>query len=444
VREQFDGYLDTLARTEWLPPRELAAYQQEQLVRLVCHARDSLPFYRDRLSCLFTSDDRIDLTHWNEVPFLTRDDVIRDGEAMRVADLSPDYGEVAEAKTSGSTGVPLKVATNGQVFFAGNALLTRTARWFGLDTTRPLATIRRFIDEPAPASAEGNSDKGWSHTSPDAPRYEFDMLAPIARQIEWLAWRNAPYLFTQPSGALAIAHAVTPEQGRALGIECVLLFGETVPEDAPMFITERLGARVAAIYSCREIGFIAGSCPSGTHYHVAAENALVEIVDDDGRDVAPGERGHVVVTGLYNYVMPFIRYRLGDIAIAGAAPCPCGRSLPVIRRIEGRTRNAFVFRDGSRIWPRGAMVRAMHPFVPFRRFQLIQHTHEEIEFRYVPDGSGRRPDPVGLNAYARQVLHPSVEMRAVEVDALMAGPSGKLDEFVSEVSLAPPPGPTSK
>jgi hypothetical protein len=74
--------------------------------------------------------------------------------------------------------------------------------------------------------------------------------------------------------------------------------------------------------------------------HVAAENALVEIVDEQGRDVAPGGRGRVIVTGLNNYAMPFIRYQLGDIALAGTAPCGCGRALPVITRVEGRTRNA--------------------------------------------------------------------------------------------------------
>jgi len=121
--------------------------------------------------------------------------------------------------------------------------------------------------------------------------------------------------------------------------------------------------------SCQEIGHIASECEAAPHYHVAAENALVEIVDDRGRDVGPGERGRVIVTGLYNYVMPFIRYELGGVAVAGAGDCRCRRTLPVIARVEGRSRNAFVFRDGSRMWPRTSIVRAMQPFVPFTRFQ---------------------------------------------------------------------------
>jgi phenylacetate-CoA ligase len=106
--------------------------------------------------------------------------------------------------------------------------------------------------------------------------------------------------------------------------------------------------------------------------------------------------------------MPFIRYEVGDIAVAGTGSCACGRTLPIIKRIEGRTRNVFVFRDGTRFWPRNSTVRPMHAFVPFRRYQWVQLDQENIEFRYTADGSGRPPDVAALNAYARQSIHPSL------------------------------------
>jgi phenylacetate-CoA ligase len=160
---------------------------------------------------------------------------------------------------------------------------------------------------------------------------------------------------------------------------------------------------------------------------------LVEIVDDEGRDVAYGESGRVVVTGLSNYAMPFIRYQLGDVAAAGPRSCPCGRTLPLIARIEGRTRNAFVFRDGSRVWPRAAMVQPMRAFIPFSRFQLVQLDYERIELRYVADGSPREPDLAALNAYARATIHPSVKVIPTEVEALPLGAHGKFEEFISHL-----------
>ena len=129
-------------------------------------------------------------------------------------------------------------------------------------------------------------------------------------------------------------------------------------------------------------------------------------------------------------------YELGDIAVAGARDCTCGRTLPVIARIEGRTRNMFVFRDGTRVWPRWGMVVPMHAFVPFRQYQLVQLDYETIEFRYLPDGSGRKPDLAGLNAYARQVFHPSAIITLRALSCFTPGSSGKFEEFLSQVPAA--------
>jgi phenylacetate-CoA ligase len=435
--ETFDQFLTTFSRTERLPPRELSLYHQQLLARLVRHAYDRVPFYRDRLRHLITSDGEVDLRQWNSVPFLSREDVIAHGRDMRVAGLPAEYGEIVELRTSGSTGgVPLQIAVNGLVAFVSNALLTRTARRFDIDTSHPLAMIIYFGNEPVPPYPEGGLKKGWSQADSAAPCYQLHLTTPIDQQLEWLARTKPSYLLTAPSNALGIGYSVTPEQGRALGIEVVIMVGETVPDGARETIAERLGARAVAIYGCQEIGHIASECEVAPRYHVAVENALVEIVNDEGRDVAPGGRGRIILTGLYNYAMPFIRYEIGDVAVAGTQACACGRTLPVIERIVGRTRNAFVFRDGTRLWPRSFTVRPMHAFVPFRRYQLVQLDHETIEFRYESDGSGREPDLQALNAYARQVIHPSVSVRLVAVERLPAGPSGKLEEFISNVSTA--------
>lgn len=435
MRDLVERYSRDLANTERMSLRDLKHYQERSLVWLVQHARNQLPFYRSRLDALFTANGEVDLSRWNEVPILRRDEVSAYGREMRVSRLPAIYGAIREWRTSGTGGEPLEIASNELVLLTSNLLFTRMVRWFGLDNSRPLATIRRFINNPVPSGPEGRVSIGWSLANPGAALYEMDIMEPVEQQLEWLLRHKAPYLMTQPSGALAIAHAVTPESGRALGIEFVILVGETIPDGARDFIAERLGARVAGIYACQEIGAIACECEVVPHYHIAAENALVEILDERERDVAPSEHGRVVVTGFFNYAMPFIRYDLGDIAQAGAAACPCGRAMPVITRIVGRTRNAFVFRDGARVWLRDAMVQPMHAFVPFRRYQLVQLDHERIEFRYIPDGSGRDPDLVGLNAYAQTVLHPSIQMSIREMEAFPRGPSGKVDEFISQIPV---------
>ncbi|MCC6946506.1 MAG: phenylacetate--CoA ligase family protein [Bradyrhizobiaceae bacterium] len=433
MREQFSRYLRHLEETESRPQESIAREQGSRLESMLRHGHANAPFYRDRLQRLFDANGTLDAERWHEIPVTEREDVAAHGAAMRVAALSAEYGPVAEFTTSGTTGIPLTIAVNGMVSMTSNANLARLMRWFGFDRSRPLASIGTYPGDASARYPSGKIGKGWI-AGERAPQHALDVSASIAEQLEWLARVRAPYLLTYPSNAMALAEALSPEQGRALGIELVIGHAETVPDGARELIAERLGARFASYYSSREIGTIAIECPAGLHYHVTTDNAVVEIVDEHGRAAPVGGRGRVLVTSLNNYAMPFIRYAIGDVAVAGAQPS-CGCPLPMIARIEGRTRNAFTFGDGTRIWPRGWLAHEMRAFVPFRQYQMVQLDHERIEFRYVPDGSGRNADLEGLAAYVREKMHPSVQIILTPMDVLPRGPSGKFEDFISLVSV---------
>src|SRR5262244_3296802 len=103
------------------------------------------------------------------------------------------------------------------------------------------------------------------------------------------------------------------------------------------------------------------------------------------------EIGRVVVTPLYNYAMPLIRNEVGDMAETGTASPACGRGLPTLRRIVGRYRNMFRYRDGSASWPATAKLK-LADFIALRQFQVVQTDLDTIEIRYVPEQeSGDRP-----------------------------------------------------
>jgi phenylacetate-CoA ligase len=429
----FAEYLRVLKDSEWLRSEELARFQSHRLERLIQHARAQTVFYRDRLGVLFDSKGDLDLSRWSEVPILERAEVATHFADMRVADLSREFGATIEVQTSGTLGTPLNVVVNQMVPLSTNAALARLVRWFGLDASKSLATIKTFPGDHSAKYPAGKTAKGWLSGQP-AEHFLLDVATPIDLQLEWLSRVRTSYLITYPSNAYALAEALSLEKGRGLGIEAVFGFAETVPDGARELVGERFGARLIPYYSTREVGVIAVQCPETPHYHLAAENVVVELLDDEGNDVPVGERGRVVITGLQNYAMPFIRYAIGDVAIASDRICPCGRSLPVIQRIEGRVRNAFTFRDGKRIWPRGWLAREMQAFVPFRQYQLVQKDFETIEFRYVPDGTGREPDLSGLNAFAKRMMHPSVEIALISMPVLPRGPSGKFEDFISLVA----------
>ncbi len=127
--------------------------------------------------------------------------------------------------------------------------------------------------------------------------------------------------------------------------KAVISTGETLNKWRREIIEEAFG-RVYNFYGAREAPSIAGECSDGS-LHVFSFNNLVEILDDSGRKAPSRVLGNVVVTPLHNYAMPLIRYEIGDMARAVEGRCPCGSILPRMGRIEGRTTEFVVRRDGS-------------------------------------------------------------------------------------------------
>ncbi|MFZ5692261.1 MAG: phenylacetate--CoA ligase family protein [Pseudomonadota bacterium] len=429
----FARYLVSLSQIEQLPHSKLDLFQRGLIERIVRHARDNTAFYGDRLQPVFNGKDTFDFSRWSEIPILERQHAAKVTTLMRATEVPANCGSVHEITTSGSTGTALRFSTNSLVSTAGNGAVTRLAEWHGVDTSRPLAMIRMFSGE-ANLPPDGFHTKGWSQASPNADAFGIDMRIPVDFQIDWLERKKAPYLMTSASHAMAIGYAAGHERTQSLGIQAIFLAAETVQPSARDAIQKMFGARIATIYSCQEIGVIAIGCPVSRLYHIVIDNALVEILRPDGTPVEPGETGRIVVTGLHNYATPFIRYAVGDVATAAAGPCGCGRSLPLIAQIEGRTRAEFVFNDGKRMWPRGAHVEEMRRFVSFSEFQLVQLTPNDIEFRFRQEPG--KLDIGGLQRYAQEAFHPAVRIHAVAVSDFPRGPGGKHDHFISLVQDA--------
>jgi Coenzyme F390 synthetase len=140
-------------------------------------------------------------------------------------------------------------------------------------------------------------------------------------------------------------------------------------------------------YGNREMsGQLAQNCPDGHSLHINTELCILEVVDNRGKAVAPGQRGKIILTDLTNYAMPFIRYDSGDMAIAGGA-CSCGRGFPLVSSIEGRSAECLVTPEGHEISPAALghylFILCGH-IDTFSRFQAEQHKLEGVMFRFVP------------------------------------------------------------
>jgi phenylacetate-CoA ligase len=313
---------------------------------------------------------------------------------------------------------------------AANCQLDRVFELFDFDLFGALAWITIDAEELFPYP-HGRKLDTWNRTAANADLHVLDIRTHPADQLEWLLRVRPDYLFSYANNLKAVADLIRHAQAAALGLKSIISTGEILAADTRNSIERAFGCRVIDIYGAREIGQIAFECPSADRYHLCSELVFTEIVDRDGMPVRPGELGRVVVTPLYNYAMPFIRYDLGDYAIASLSPCTCGRGLPCVDQIVGRIRNLFVMPDGSKKWP--AITAGMARLLPYRQFQMVQLDPFTLQFRYVPASAGEATDPSGLISYLREMFHRDLKVQVVAVDEMERTPGGKFEMFMSRV-----------
>lgn len=410
-----------LERSQWFPHARLRELQAGQLQLLLRHAYETVPYYRERWAHVppSASLDNLDV--------LTRRDLQENFERLKSVAMPFEHGQLGESRTSGSTGAPVRVLKSALQGLFWRALTLRDHRWHRRDLSATLAVIRRGAGRGSSPSW-GPATDGLVETGP-CLRLDVDM--DTQSQLDWLQ-RHAPaYLLTFPSLAVDLAKHALARGVTVPGLAEVRTLGESVDPSLNALCREAWNASLVDMYSTEEVGYIALQCPEHPHFHVQAENVLVEVLDEQGRACLPGETGRVIVTDLHNFAMPLIRYDIGDYAEVGE-PCSCGRGLPVLKRILGRVRNMLVAPDGRRYWPAFGL-RALMDIVPLRQYQVVQKAIDAVEIRLVPMRPLSTQEENRLTERISEHLPAGMQLRLAYCEHVPRSASGKFEEFVSEV-----------
>lgn len=194
---------------------------------------------------------------------------------------------------------------------------------------------------------------------------------------------------------------------------------------------------ISSVWDCKihdsygmEVGWIAGQCEHGK-YHLSPLTSIVEILDESGRPVVPGELGEIVATDLTNPLMPLIRYRTGDAGAWSASTCPCGWNTPTLESIEGRVDDVVVLPNGRKI---GRLDHVFKQASHIRECQIIQETPGQFVFLVVPDEgySSVFEKKILKEAYAR--LGSDVTIVVKHVNAIERTSGGKFRSVISRVN----------
>lgn len=434
AHERFKGHDSVAVRRrleqqERWPQQHLESWRVARLRDFLMDIGAGVPYYQGLFARLgFDPAEVRSLDDLERLPLMDKAAIRLAGDRLKAMDAR----QLTPFSTGGSTGDPL-------IFHVGQGRKShdvgakwRATRWWGVDIgDRELVVWGSPIELKAQDRLRQWRDRILR--SELLPAFEMSP-ANLDRFVATLRARRPAMLFGYPSAlALVAGHART--KGIAmddLGIRVAFVTSEPLYAGQRAVISEVFGCPVANGYGGRDAGFLAHECPQGG-MHVQAEDIIVEIVDGAGRRLPPGEAGEIVVTHMATRDFPFLRYRNGDIGVLSGEPCPCGRTLPLLKEIQGRTTDFLLATDGRIV--SGHMTEYTVRQLPgVERYQVVQHSRDRIEVRLVA-----RP-PFGAGEEARLVREFKARLGAdMTIDTRRVGdiPVASNGKFSSLVNLLP-------
>jgi phenylacetate-CoA ligase len=369
-----------LLRSQYWPPKRLESYREQHLERTLAAAR-RIPFYAERLS---GNPRPADLAH---LPILRRADVEALNQSMRsLYAAGTRFVHSSSSATSGSAADFVFDRSHQNGRHAARARFLRAHGWNPFERTAWLVG-QVLLETPYDPF---DHDLGFISRVFAGVRF-IPNWQDFREQVARLTEMRPRYLYLYPSILDGILRVLEQTRQNLPSLRKVFTGAEVLDDSIRERVRRQLGVQIADNYGSTE-AFIAWQCPRGS-YHLNAEHVMIEIVDETGREVAAGESGRVLVTTLENYLMPLLRYEIGDYAIASVARCGCGRTLPVFGRVLGRAMNLFRKPDGSYA-PSWMMINHLRKF-DMKQFQIVQKLVDSFVIRYVAAG------PLSLDAQAQ-------------------------------------------
>ncbi len=424
-------YWRELERSQWLQPEQLATQQFATLQQLLQHAAQHCPYYRQRWqeAGLRVSDLQCptDFCRW---PVLDKTQVREHRLAMR---SERPVGPLIAKATGGSTGVPVHFDLDLRSHERRNAAMLRGYGWAG-----GTPGTKQFYLWGGPVEQQSRR-KAWKdrlynvihrrHLVNSFTLNE-DSVPRIVREFN----RYRPDVVVAYTGPLyQFARSLAERNLRPYPPRALIVGAEQLHGFQRQLIEEVFLAPVFETYGSREFMLIGAECSEHRGLHLTAEQLLVEILDDDGQPMVPGQIGNVVVTDLYNYGMPFVRYATGDQAVAGFETCRCGRGLPLMRQVTGRRLDTLRTPDGRRV-PGEFFPHLMKDFASVRQFQVVQPALDRLELRVVLAAGWTEAEQQKLLELVARTVGPCVTVHWQSVPAIELTAAGKHRVVVSDVA----------
>lgn len=420
---------EALAREQW-SAEQWMGWREERLAFVLHRAATSVPYYRDAWAARRRRGDRASAEQLENWPILEKE-ALRAAPRAFVAD-GCNPSRMFHDHTSGTTGKSLDVWLSRQTVRRWYALHEARARhWYGVGRDTRWAILGGQL--VAPAGQDAPPFWVWNAALRQLYMSSYH-IAPrhVPAYVDAMRQYGVRYVLAYPSALYAIAREVVEGKIPAPPLSVAIANAEPLLPHQRGAIERAFGCPARETYGMSEAVTAASECEQG-RLHLWPEVGEVEVLAG-GAPAPAGQVGELVVTGLLNADMPLIRYRVGDrgaLAPAGER-CPCGRTLPILSSVEGRSDDALYSTDGREV---GRMDPVFKSALPVREAQIVQERRDRIRVRFVPAADYTDAAGDSIVERVRDRLG-DVQVVLERCDAIPRTANGKFRAVICEI----PPG----
>jgi phenylacetate-CoA ligase len=420
--KRFRALVPELAAREQWDEERWRAHQLGELRVLLARAITHVPYYRETYGRLgIRAEDVRSLDDLARLPVLAKDEVRRTPERFLADDVNP--ARLIEEHTSGSTGSPTRLWWSVETSQTNYAFVeARIRNWAGVRWGDRWAMLGGHVVVPV----QRRRPPYWIWSFPYRQLYmSIYHISPATAPAyaEALSRQRVRYVYGYASALYALASCLGPGALSHLGLAAVFSNGEPLYPHYRTAIEAAFGARVYDTFSSTELVFLASECAE-RRMHISPDFGLLETLENDA----------LVATGLLNHDMPLIRYQTGDrVVLAGGEQCACGRRMPLVKELLGRSNDLIITPDGRRVYLNMTAVGKWAQHI--REFQVAQDRRDHVTLRVV-SGDGYTPDD-GRHIQERlqERLGVEVHVELQEVAEIQRSAAGKFRAVISTVTL---------
>jgi len=418
-----------LEQSQWLSTEQLTELQQQRLQQFMQQIASQVPYYRRLFAEKGWAPDHIkSVQDLSLLPFLTKSVIRAEFDQLKADNAAP----LQRFNTGGSSGQPLTFLLGKSRVSHDVAAKWRATRWWNVDIgDKEIVAWGSPIELNKQDRVKLWRDKLFRSTLIPA----FDLTeARLLQFIDQIKHQQPRMLFGYPSVFHVIAQTAKQHQidMTNCGIAVIFVTSERLYPYQRELIEQVFNAPVANGYGGRDAGFIAHQCPHGA-MHISAEDIIVEIVDTEGNPVADGVQGEIVVTHLATADFPFVRYRTGDIAAISHKACACGRGLPQLINLEGRSTDFVVASNGTMMHGL-ALIYVIRELHGIKNFKIIQHSKTQLEVQLVLEEHHEFTEASSIVSGMQARLGSDVTVDICFLPLIAAEASGKYRYVISKVT----------